>query len=308
MSSLILMVVLTVFVLALAVAAVAVLVDAANRQSAIQELTRGSSRSRMRRIQHRIGLRFRRTGFGRRLADQLAGADIAFDPIECVVAVSVAAVTVLVFTQGLLGWLGSLICATAVVYGSHRWLERRRRQRVEAFVVQLPEVARVLANAASAGLALRRGIRMVADELPDPAHREFATASSQMDIVVPWEEALAELDRRLPSRELRVLLRTLVIQSRAGGALVSALVSIASTLEQRRELRREVRTAVAGAMFSGYLVAGLGVCSVIVMNLISPGALDALAGSGIGRLVLLVAAGFFVIGFAVIRRLTMVEV
>jgi tight adherence protein B len=169
-------------------------------------------------------------------------------------------------------------------------------------------VARVLSNAASAGLAMRRAVSMVADEVDEPAGQEFGTVEEQLSLGVPLEQALEDLDRRLPSRELRVLVQTLVIQSRAGGALVSALANIAATLEQRKELRREVRTAVSGALFSGYIVTGLGIASVFVMNLITPGALDLLAQSALGRIVLLAASAFFLLGFLLIRRLTNVEI
>lgn len=47
----------------------------------------------------------------------------------------------------------------------------------------------------------------------------------------------------MPSRELNVLVRTIVIQAKAGGALVSALQDIAIALEDRKQLHREVHTA-----------------------------------------------------------------
>ena len=105
-----------------------------------------------------------------------------------------------------------------------------------------------------------------------------------------------------------MLVQTLVIQSRAGGALVSALQNIANTLEQRKDLRREVRTVVSGAVFGGYVVTALGIGSIFVMNLLTPGALDALAGTTVGRIVLLIAGLFFAAGYFFINRLTKVDI
>ena len=53
---------------------------------------------------------------------------------------------------------------------------------------------------------------------------------------------------------------------------------------------------------------GLGVGSVFVMNVITPGALDALAKTGLGRIVLVAAAALFAAGFLAIRRITRVEI
>ena len=101
--------------------------------------------------------------------------------------------------------------------------------------------------------------------------------------------------------------RTLVIQSRTGGALVSALQDIARSLEERKQLRREARTASSGSVFGGYLVIGLGVGSVVIANLMSPGVIDELAGSFLGRLVILAAFSLFAIGFVLMRLITRVD-
>jgi tight adherence protein B len=299
---------LTLVVLVLGVAGVAVTADAAQRQRAIGEIASGERSGRLEQLRRSYNAQFRMTALGRRLEDTLAGASVGIAPLDFVLLVGSGAVAVLVLGRRPFGLLGSLVFAAALVYGASRWLERRRQKRVEAFVGQLPEVARVMSNATSAGLAMRRAITMVADEVDEPAGREFAIVAEQIGLGVPLDQALEDLDRRLPSRELRVLVQTLIIQARAGGALVSALSNIAATLEQRKELRREVRTAISGALFSGYVVAGLGVGSVFVMNLITPGALDALARTGLGRIVLVTAAALFAAGFLAIRRITRVEI
>jgi tight adherence protein B len=299
---------LTLGTLVLAVTGIAVNVDAAQRQRAIGEFAHGERGGRLERLRRTLDSRFRATTPGRRLEDRLAGASIPLSPLDFASAVAAATIAGMVLGRGPLGVLGSLVLAAAIVWGASRWVERRRQKRVEAFVSQLPEVARVMSNATSAGLAMRRSVAMVADEVDDPAGREFSIVHDQLRLGVSLEQALVDLDRRLPSRELRVLVQTLVIQSRAGGALVSALVNIAATLEQRKELRREVRTAISGALFSGYIVAALGVGSVFVMNLITPGALDLLAKTTVGRLVLLTAAAFFAVGFLLIQRITKVEI
>jgi tight adherence protein B len=304
----VLIAVLTLVVLVLAVTGVAVTADAAQRQRSIGEIASGERTGRVEQLRRAFNAQFRATSAGRRLEDKLAGASVSIAPLDFVVLVGSAAAAVLVLGRRPLGLLGALVFAAAVVYGASRWLERRRQKRVEAFVGQLPEVARVMSNATSAGLAMRRAVIMVADEVDEPAGREFGIVAEQIGLGVPLDQALEDLDRRLPSRELRVLVQTLIIQARAGGALVSALSNIAATLEQRKELRREVRTAISGALFSGYVVAGLGVGSVFVMNLITPGALDALAKTGLGRIVLIAAAALFAAGFLAIRRITRVEI
>ena len=260
------------------------------------------------RLRRAVDERLRRTRLGQRLSRRLGGAGLQILPVDALAATTAVAVGLSVLLIGFVGRLGAILVAAAVFYVADRWLERRVRMRVEAFVGQLPEVARVLSNAAAAGLALRTSIALAGDELDAPAGEEMRAVSDGLAVGQSLDQALAAMQERLPSRELSVLIQTLVIQARAGGALVAALQNIAMTLEQRKELRREVRTAVSGAVFGGYIVTGLGIASIFVMNLLSPGALDALAGTTIGRIVLIIAAIFFAAGYLLINRLTKIEI
>ena len=166
----------------------------------------------------------------------------------------------------------------------------------------------MLGNAASAGLALRNGIEMVSREMDAPAAEEFGEVSRRLSLGTPLEDALRDLAQRLPSPELAVLVKTIVVQAKAGGGLVTALTSIANTLEDRRELQRELKTTTTGAVFIGWLVVGIAMGSVLIMNLITPGALDAMVQTVPGQIVLIVAGSLFVLGHVIINRITRIEV
>ena len=293
----------------LGVVALLTLNDTAARGRSLRERASGSSSRRWpQRIELAGNAWIRRTKRGAALENRLLGAGVRISVLDFLLSVVTIAIVLALLLHPLFGSLGGLVLALGVVALANRWIENRRQKRLEAFIGQLPEVARVLANAASAGLALTSALSLAARELEEPASTEMREVAGQVALGKGVSQALEDLRRRLPSRELAVLVQTLVIQSRAGGALVSALTNIASTLEQRKELRREVRTATSGAIFSGYVVLALGVGSVFVMNLLSPGALDQLARTTIGRIVLLIALLFFGVGMVLIRRLTDIEV
>jgi tight adherence protein B len=295
--------------LVVAIAGVVVLAEASAQRHLVASLvTGGEVRSGFHSLRSRVDARLRRTKFGHHLQRRLEGARVGLAVIDCVVLVGAAALAVAVLSYPFLGRIGGLLAAGAVVFAAHRWLQRAVQRRVDAFVGQLPEVARVLSNAASAGLALRTALAMAGDELDEPAGGELRAVTHAMAVGQSLDQALAAMQERLPSRELAVLVQTLIIQHRSGGALVTALSNMATTLEQRKELRREVKTVVAGAVFGGHVVTLLGVGSVFFMNLISPGALDVMAGTAIGRLVLIAAAALFGVGYVLIRRLTSIEV
>jgi tight adherence protein B len=101
---------------------------------------------------------------------------------------------------------------------------------------------------------------------------------------------------------------TLVIQQRAGGDTVRALQELSETLEARKDLRREVRTLLAGTVFTSYLVAGMGVATIFLMNVISPGVLRQMTTSVLGIVAFICAGILWAIAFVLIRSTTRLDV
>ena len=228
--------------------------------------------ARSARVSNRLEVRLRRTRVGHYLQARLdrAGNPMALKTWASLL-VLVAMVTIFISLQ-LVAPLFAILVAAGAIRGCFFYLDRRVQQRRDRFVTQLPEMARVLSNAASAGLALRTAIGMAAADLEEPAAGELRKVSDQMDIGMSLDEALEQLEERLPSRELSVLVRTLVIQARSGGAVVTALRAMSDTLSARSDLRREVRTMLAGSVFTSYAVLAIGVGSLLLLNAIMPGA------------------------------------
>jgi tight adherence protein B len=189
-----------------------------------------------------------------------------------------------------------------------QFLNWQRQKRIEKFINQLPELARILANATHAGLALRTAIGMAAEELEAPAGEELGKVADQLAIGHSMDDALGELADRLPSRELVVLVTTLVLSNRAGGQVVGALRNLTETLEERKETRREVRTQLSQVNMTSYAVPGLGVGALFLMNSVKDGTLDRMTSSAIGQGCVIVAFGLYALGFLLIRRMSRIDV
>lgn len=269
------------------------------QRSALENVERRAGR-----LSGRINARIRRTAAGRDLETRLAAAGVRMRVVEFVS--TAGAVFLLATALGnviLPTWL-SLFVGLAALRMCWAWLEFRRNRRRERFIAQLPDVARILSNASSAGLAVRTSIAMAADELDEPAASELRFVSDELAVGQTTEQALANLERRMPSRDVGVLISTLVIQQRAGGDLVHALREMATTLDRRRDLRREIRTLLAGVVFTGYIVALMGAASVVLLEAISPGVVERMAHSFVGQTILLAAGVLYAVGFLMIRKIT----
>ena len=239
---------------------------------------------------------------------RLSGAGLSWSVATTELVLIVAVVLVFLGARPFIGRISGGLLAAAVPFIFFRWLQRRAIQRAEHFIAQLPEVSRVLSNGTSAGMSMERALALAAKEMPAPANEELGRVVSQMALGWGLDDALTDLSERMPSRELNVLVRTIIIQAKAGGALASALQDIAMALEDRKQLHREVHTAILASAFSGYIVPVLGLVSVVLLNIMKPGVLDDMVSSFVGRLILLAALLCFGVGMLLMRLVSRVEV
>jgi tight adherence protein B len=264
-------------------------------------------RPRLARLVDRFGAAYEQTPPGHLLQVHLEGAALPLRALEATAIGLAAAIAGYLLASLIVGHVASFVAAVLVVVGLLAWVERKREARRDAFLGQLPELARILSNGASAGLSMVSAYGIAVQELDDPAKTELQLALEEIKIGQPFERAMENLGERLPSRELSVLVTTLAIQQRSGGDLVRALSDMATTLEARRDTQREVKTLMAGAMASSYVVMVIGGAALFLADITRPGTLDKVASSPLGLLALFVAGTLFLVGFLIIRRITRIE-
>jgi len=279
----------------------------ATREELRERATGERSRPRWARVDARLNAAFERTRPGHKLQVALDGAALRLRAMHAALIALAGAVAGYFLASLIVGRAASVVFGGLVVVALWMWLDHKRELRRDAFMSQLPELARILSNGASAGLSMVSAYGVAVEELDDPARTELQIALEEIRIGQPFERAMENLGERMPSRELSVLVSTLAIQQRSGGDLVRALSDMATTLEARRDTQREVRTLMAGATATSYVVMVIGAAALFLADLIRPGTLDRVARSPLGILALVVAGMLFVVGFVLIRRITRIE-
>ncbi|MFD9225175.1 type II secretion system F family protein [Streptomyces sp. NPDC060064] len=274
------------------------------RLSSTQQITTTGRRRRFRGLDRRL----KQTGLGKKIERRLAATGLDLTPGEFFVYMVAAVAGFWLLASSILASFFGPIAGLIALWSAFAFLNWQRQKRIEKFINQLPELSRIIANATQAGLALRMAISLAAEELEEPAGDELAKVANALALGHSIDDALGELADRLPSRELVVLVTTLVLSNRSGGAIVSSLRNLTETLEERKETRREVRTQLSQVTLTAYIVPGMGLAMLMLMDSVWDGALDKITGNTMGQAVVLLALGLYLVGFFLVRRLAKIEV
>ncbi len=263
-----------------------------------------------------------RRDWGANLARDLARADVAMKPSEFL-AIRVATfvgLPLLTFVLGLIvpGLRGPIALVVAAVLGlfiPRFWLRRRIAKRLKAFNAALADTITLIANALRAGSSFLQAIEMVVRETQPPISTEFGRLIREVNLGLPFEQALSNMVRRVKSDDLELMVTAISVQHQVGGNLAEILDSIAFTIRERVRIKGEIRTLTAQQKMSGYVVGFLPLGLMGVISLISPGFMTpmfqtppAVAGLPAGMIILSVGAVMMIMGFAIIRRIVDIEV
>lgn len=186
-------------------------------------------------------------------------------------------------------------------------LRRVRKKRFSAFEEQLPEAIDLMGRALRAGHPFSAGIKMVADEIPDPLGMEFRRVYEQHRFGLPLPDGLLSLSDRITLVDLRIFVTAVLIQREVGGNLAEIMDKIAYTTRERFKIRRQIKVHTAQGRMTGYLLALLPILTTLAFLAINRDYILTLVRDPLGHLIIGVILSLQVIGFFWIRKVVDIE-
>ncbi len=195
------------------------------------------------------------------------------------------------------------------------WLNRRKGGRLKSFNKQLPDTITLIANALRAGSSFLQAIELVVRESRPPISTEFGRVIREVNLGLPFDQALENMVRRVRSDDLELMATAISVQHQVGGNLAEILDSIAYTIRERVRIKGEIQTLTAQQRLSGYVVAGLPIALAGFLFVAAPGFMEpmfanppAVLGLPAGVVILIVGGFMMFIGFMLIRKIVDIEV
>lgn len=237
---------------------------------------------------------------------RLSGLDIRVDDFVFLWVFMVLVPGSLVFVLLGKAVLAVLLAALMTVFPIFLlWFLANRQKKI--FENQLGDALTIISNALRAGHSLPQSLLSVTETLPDPINREFLQASREIRLGSTVVEALGGVSERMASKDLGLLITAIEVQQRVGGNLSEIMDTISKTIRDRMNLKRTVGSMTAQGKTSGLVVGLLPLILIVVVNIMSPGYIDPLFESSIGKIILGAGAVMEVVGYLIIFKMVNVK-
>jgi len=218
-----------------------------------------------------------------------------------------------VITGGLLSILFNslLFLLVGIILGyisTNLWLKRKIRLRIEAFNKGLPDMISTIIGSLRSGYSFTQAFKTVVEECDTPVKDEVQYLLKELNYGVSMEEALNNLNFRVPSKDLELMVQAVLIQRQVGGNLAGVLEIILGTIRERARIQRQVQTLTAQGRLSGKVIGALPLVLGFMIYLINPEYMKVLFTNTVGIIIISIGGISGFIGFIIIHKLTEVEV
>lgn len=188
---------------------------------------------------------------------------------------------------------------------AYRSMKRKRLARIEA---QLPDALTMVSGSLRAGASLSIALDNLVAEQPAPICQEFEILTKEQRLGVDFDVSLANMEKRIPMQDFRMLTTALRINREVGGNLAETIESLATTLRRKSTMEGKIQSLTAQGKLQGIVMTGLPVLLGVLLNFLEPEAMQKLWTTGVGWTVLAVIVVMELLGYFMIRKITSIDV
>jgi tight adherence protein B len=213
-----------------------------------------------------------------------------------------------------LGWIisrsiiGGLGLAVLFYFIPGIFLDQSILKRRKKFQEQLVDFLILIKGAIMVGSSLPQAIRVGVKEIPAPISEEFTQVLREITYGLTLSEALHNLEARMQSDDLKIVVTGIILNSQMGGSLSTILEAAIITIRDRIQLFGEVRSLSAYSRFVGLLLTFLPFIAALFLYLLSPGYFDSVKTSPFTQIILLAALLGVILGNFFIRRIIKIRI
>lgn len=202
----------------------------------------------------------------------------------------------------------SIGLAVFFFYAPIVWLEREKTARRKALEAQLDATLQSLANTILVTQNLDDAFSTIAEHFDPPISQEADILVKQVRLGTPMEQALQDFAVRCGSRNVDALITALTVGRQTGGELPKVLETTASVMRETMRVEGVMEAKTSEGKAQMWVMSMLPFLFGGALQIVDPDWMAPLFKDPIGWVVLGVAGTMWLVGVALTRRVTQMEV
>lgn len=208
----------------------------------------------------------------------------------------------------IIGVVAGLLLAVPSLFFPRLLLKMLRKRRLERFNDQLVNALSGMSNALKAGFSIQQAFESVVKERQNPISQEFSVFLHQLRVGMKFEDALKEMDQRMQSDDLSLMIMSIEIARQTGGNLTEVFDRISETIRERRRIQGRIKSITAQGRMQGYVVGAMPFILGFALYLLDPQMMLRFLTSGVGLVCVAVVLVLEACGLFFIRKIVDIDV
>jgi tight adherence protein B len=181
-------------------------------------------------------------------------------------------------------------------------------RRLERFNSQLVNALSSMSNSLKAGFSIQQAFESVVKEGENPIAQEYGMFLQQLRVGMSFEDALADMDRRMGSEDLTLMIQSIEIARQTGGNLTEVFDRIAETIRERRRIEGKIKSLTAQGKIQGNVVGAMPFVLGLAIYMLDPQMMMAFVTSHVGIFILFLVVLMEICGVLLIRKIVSIDV
>lgn len=210
-------------------------------------------------------------------------------------------------------WIGIVLCPIGV------WLYKEQLQALEKkkeaeFLKQFQDFLQMLLAALSAGYSIENSMKEAKKELAilypmqGRIRKEMKIVIHQLNFQMPVEQTLREFAKRVDAEDLKTFIEVFVLAKRSGTNMLRILQDAISQISEKIEVKREIETILAAKVYELKVMTGIPYGIIFYITLSFPEFLRGLYGGVLGRGVMTICLGIYLLACYMGRRILDIKI
>jgi len=199
--------------------------------------------------------------------------------------------------------------AAGLMLNLPRWyLAIIKHRRLEQFNEQLVDALMTMSNALRSGSSIIQAFEHIVRQNQTPISQEFNLFLQETRLGVKFEDALANLNNRVNSEDLTIMIRAIEIARQTGGNLTEVFDKISAIIRERLRIQKRITALTAQGRLQGIVVGIMPVFLVIAMFFLDPKMMLSFFTAPIGIVIAIGALILEIIGALLIRKIINIDI